>query len=290
MVASPPWKFAAVDTLKILWADMTVGETVPNVPAAIAACCHVTHTNSRQSLDRLLGSAAPDAVIFDFDYPDKISLGIAAKLKVDYPSVPMVVLTLQHSEALAVWTFRSHFADYLVKPAAEPDLERCLALLQKIATEKLTHSRRHLPRGSIPMPKEVPAAVQSARSLMPVLHFIENNLSDRITAEDMARLCLMSPFRFSRTFKEAFGVTFREYLLRLRMIEATRLLENPQAQVTDVAYAVGFNDMSHFSRMFKRHFGTTPSAAQEAFQGNYPASERPVELSPLQWPGIPQPD
>lgn len=280
MVASPPWKFAAVDILEILWADMTIGQTTPDVPVAMAAGCHVTHTTSRQSLDRLLQSAAPDAVIFDFDYPDKISLGMAAKLKVDYPSVPMVLLTLQHSEALAVWVFRSHFADYLVKPVTEPDFEHCLALLQKIAIEKPARLRRHMPLGSIPMPKEVPAAVQSARSLTPVLHFIENNLSCRITAEDMARLCLMSPFRFSRTFKEAFGVTFREYLLRSRMIEAKRLLENPQMQVTDVAYAVGFNDMSHFSRMFKRHFSTTPSAAREAFQGNCPVGERPVELPP----------
>jgi transcriptional regulator GlxA family with amidase domain len=139
------------------------------------------------------------------------------------------------------------------------------------------------------MPEEVPAAVQSARSLMPVLHFIESNLSSRITAEDMSRLCLMSPFRFSRTFKEAFGVTFRDYLLRTRLVEAARLLENPQAQVADVACAVGFNDMSHFGRMFKRHFGVTPSAAQEAFQGNNPAGERAIELPSPQSPRAPPP-
>ena len=64
-------------------------------------------------------------------------------------------------------------------------------------------------------------------------------------------------------FKDAFGMTFRDYVVRLRLKEAGRLLQNPQASVTEVAYTVGFNDISYFSRMFKRHFGVSPSAMHE---------------------------
>jgi AraC-like DNA-binding protein len=254
----------AVDALKLLWVDMTIEGTAPEVPAGMAAHCQITTATNKHPLDRRLQGLRPDAVIFDFDYPDKISLGIAAGLKENNPSVPMVFLTVQHSEALAVWAFRSRFADYLVKPVPDADVDRCLMLLEDIAVEKRTQPLRHMPTMSAPMPDEVPAAVMSAKSLLPALHFIESNLSSRIVAEEMARLCCMSPFRFGRAFKEAFAVSFRDYVVNLRLKEAARLLENPQAQVTQVAYAVGFNDLSHFSRMFRRQFGVTPSAAQDA--------------------------
>ena len=69
----------------------------------------------------------------------------------------------------------------------------------------------------------------------------------------------MSPFRFSRTFRETYGITFQDYVVRYRILESCRLLKNPNTNVTDVAYAIGFNDASYFSRTFRRYIGTSPS-------------------------------
>jgi AraC-like DNA-binding protein len=273
-------------TLKLLWVDMTQDGNAPELPPVMANYCNVARVPGTRTIEPLLRSQRPDAVVFDFDYPDKMSLGVAASLKEKHPSIPMVMLTVQHSEALAVWSFRSHFADFLVRPVPDADADRCLALLEDITISKRAQTGRAIPLVSVPMPEEVPAAGTAARSLMPALHYIETNLGERITAEDMGQLCLMSPFRFSRAFRDAFGVNFRDYLLRLRLAEAARLLENPQAQVTQVAGTVGFNDLSHFSRMFKRHYGMTPSEAQESFQAPRPAGEPLIELPPLAAPPI----
>ena len=70
----------------------------------------------------------------------------------------------------------------------------------------------------------------------------------------------MDSFCFSRAFKSAFGITFKEYLLRFRIKEACRLLEKPDIPVTEVAYLSGFNDPSYFSKVFKRYVGLSPSA------------------------------
>jgi AraC-like DNA-binding protein len=250
--------------LKLLWVDMTVAGGEPALPPGVAEYFEVTQVSGRQSLDRRLKTTRPDAVFFDFDYPDKGSLSVAAKLKQANPSIPMVFVTLQHSEALAVWVFRSRFADYLVRPLRQAETDRCLAMLEEMLAEKRVQTGRRMPQAPVAMPAEVPAAVMGARSLLPAVHYIEGHLAEKITGEEMAQLCAMSPFRFSREFKEAFGISFREYLVRLRLKEAARLLENPQARVTQVAYAVGFNDMSYFSRMFKRYFGVSPSAVQGA--------------------------
>jgi len=276
-----------VSKLKLLWVDMTIAGAEPVLLPGMAAYFEVTHTSGRQSLERRLRAERPDALFFDFDYPDKGSLGVAATLKQKHPSLPMVVVTLQHSEALAVWVFRSRFADYLVRPVRQAESDRCLAMLEEMVAEKRVQTGRRMPQAPVAMPAEVPAAVMAARSLLPAVHYIEGHLAEKITGEDMARLCSMSPFRYSREFKEAFGISFREYLVRLRLKEAARLLENPQARVTQVAYAVGFNDMSYFSRMFKRYFGVSPSSVQGVPRSGPAGGERPGELPSLSLPSLP---
>ena len=55
-------------------------------------------------------------------------------------------------------------------------------------------------------------------------------------------------------------ISFRAYVVRYRLKETCRLLGNPGATVSDVAFAVGFNDHPYFARTFKRHFGVCPSS------------------------------
>jgi AraC-like DNA-binding protein len=86
----------------------------------------------------------------------------------------------------------------------------------------------------------------------------------------------MSPSRFCREFKAEFGVTFVEYLASYRVIQAKRLLTNPTMAVADVASAVGFNDPSYFTRVFKKQEGVSPSEyrAGTVFR-NQPSAQRP---------------
>jgi AraC family transcriptional regulator len=69
----------------------------------------------------------------------------------------------------------------------------------------------------------------------------------------------MSPFRFARMFRELVGMPPHKYLIRLRLQRARDLLQSGMP-VTDVCYAVGFNSLSHFTRMFQGHFGRSPSS------------------------------
>ena len=71
----------------------------------------------------------------------------------------------------------------------------------------------------------------------------------------------MSPFLFTRVFRELIGLPPHKYLLRLRLASARTLLESGMS-VTDTCYTAGFNNLSHFIRMFHRHFGFAPSAVK----------------------------
>jgi AraC-like DNA-binding protein len=69
----------------------------------------------------------------------------------------------------------------------------------------------------------------------------------------------MCKSEFSRTFKREHAETFFEFVLRTRVHRAAELLAAGNVAVKEVAYAVGFNDVSYFGRVFRRHFGVAPS-------------------------------
>ena len=93
-----------------------------------------------------------------------------------------------------------------------------------------------------------------------VLELIAAALDARLTIERLAREVGLSPAHFARAFKETMGRAPHQYLLALRLERARRLLETTQATLSDIAQRTGFADQAHFTRLFKRVFGTTPGA------------------------------
>jgi AraC-like DNA-binding protein len=97
--------------------------------------------------------------------------------------------------------------------------------------------------------------------------WLEANATSEIALEDAARQAGVSPFHFLRTFASVLGVTPHQYLLRSRLRRAARELANDDKPVTDVAYDVGFNDLSNFVRSFHRAAGVSPLKFRQASRG-----------------------
>ena len=92
--------------------------------------------------------------------------------------------------------------------------------------------------------------------------------SDRpIDLEDAAGQAGVSPFHFLRLFSSVLGVTPHQYLVRSRLRHAARLLAENGRDVTDIAYDVGFNDLSNFVRTFHRAAGVSPLKFRQASRG-----------------------
>jgi AraC-like DNA-binding protein len=88
-----------------------------------------------------------------------------------------------------------------------------------------------------------------------------------IELTDAAAQAGVSPFHFLRLFAGALGVTPHQYLVRSRLRHAARLLAEDNRDVTDVAYDVGFNDLSNFVRSFHRAAGVSPLKFRQASRG-----------------------
>jgi AraC-like DNA-binding protein len=204
------------------------------------------------------------ALIFEYDFPSPIGLRALQLTKRAFPSLPLFMVTEEHSEDLAVWAFRSGVRDFLVKPVGAREVASRLADLPE---PPRVENRR--PRTNILPKHPIPAAARYAapappKTTLPAYRYIEAHLHEKITLDAMAELCAMSPFQFSRAFKREHGVNFKEFLTGRRIARAQELLSNPNAAVVDIAYAVGFTDPPYFARVFRRLVGLAPSA----FRGN----------------------
>ncbi|MGH9495668.1 MAG: helix-turn-helix domain-containing protein [Candidatus Sulfotelmatobacter sp.] len=95
--------------------------------------------------------------------------------------------------------------------------------------------------------------------LAPAVTYVEHNYAAKLRMGTAARLCDLSPFQFSRSFKKENGFTFRDFVVRVRIQRAAELMRRSKVSVTDAAFGVGFNDLSYFARMFRRQLGVSPS-------------------------------
>ena len=98
--------------------------------------------------------------------------------------------------------------------------------------------------------------------------FINANLENRITLDDVAAHVCVSPYYFCKVFKQATGMTLTEYVNRRRVEWAKRRLLNPQTRVTEVAYDVGYQSLSQFNRSFLKYVGMSPSNFREQAASN----------------------
>ena len=214
-------------------------------------------------LSALTKIQSPLTAIFVFDYTSSSRLCVLRETKRRFPSVPLLMITKQHFEELAVWALRARVWDYFYEPLEINHLRAALAELRNIRHDP--DNGRLGSRTAVDFTQSLPPESKTAdhRSgaflLRTAVSYINKYYDRRIPQKDVADACGLSTFRFSRAFREEFGVTFQEYLLRARIEKACSFLKNPNMSVTDACFNSGFNDPSYFSRAFAKIQGRNPS-------------------------------
>ncbi len=245
----------------LLWVDFLTGTELAGTISAAETYFKLVYCHEADKLDALIDEHKPAAICFDFDYPLESQLGIMQSTKRRNSSLPVVMLTVDHSEALAVWSFRARVWNYLVKPLPEQEWRSNLQVLSRIAAIGPRQRRElRLPGPAVAQLGKPNRAALAHQAVLPAIRYVEQHYNESFTAERMAALCEMSPFRFSREFRKALGNTFQDYVLRYRVSESCRLFkQRPQSSVADIGQAAGFTDSSYFARIFKRYMSIKPS-------------------------------
>lgn len=101
--------------------------------------------------------------------------------------------------------------------------------------------------------------------LQPAFDYMYRNKGELLKMEAMAQLCHVSPSYFSKRFKKVTGETFSVYASRLKILWAKKMLETTNNPVSQIAYDLGYDDVSYFTRVFRKFEKTTPSQYRKYF-------------------------
>ena len=136
------------------------------------------------------------------------------------------------------------------------ELEDKKAYYNKIISAKLTEFFCLAEREYRFDPEAVPA---QDKNLLRILEYIDQNVTQPISLQEIAVRMNMTESAFSRRFLKMTGTTFRKYVMQKRVEYALFLLETTQLKVIDIAYECGFSSISGFYDTFKKITGTTPN-------------------------------
>jgi AraC-like DNA-binding protein/ligand-binding sensor protein len=98
--------------------------------------------------------------------------------------------------------------------------------------------------------------------------FIHEHQTEDLTLARVAQAVNTSTYYFCKMFKKTTGLHFTDYLSRVRVEKAKNLLINPNLRVSEIAYEVGFQSLTHFNRVFRKMAGESPSAYRGQLPGN----------------------
>jgi AraC family transcriptional regulator len=103
----------------------------------------------------------------------------------------------------------------------------------------------------------------SPYKLRQVTEYITENLSNNLSLAEMANLLQMGPCHFARAFKESTGLSPHQYVLRRRVERALQMLKETPSNLADIAYDLGFSSQGHFTTVFSKIVGVSPSSYRD---------------------------
>lgn len=212
----------------------------------------IVYAASRRHGGEILGQLAVDLVILESRLSDGSGLELLREIRRAHPTVPVMVLTGFGSESVCACAFRLGAADYFSKPVNP------VALTRRIH-ETLSAGPRNgaLSGGSFldrPTNRD-----EDDRQLDSAVQYVHEHYAERLTLFDVASVAGVGYFTLSRLFSAVLGLSFRTYLLRLRIEKAGWLLAHSDRSVASIGEAVGFGDLSRFNKNFRRLTALTPT-------------------------------
>jgi YesN/AraC family two-component response regulator len=267
-----------MEPLRILLVDLTQYKSDISLVTALERRYSLERTRGTDLLEQAISRYRPHVLIFEYDYPDIPSLSALPETKSRHPSIPIIMVTEQHSEALAVWALRARVWNYFSKPTPVDALLESVGMLQRL----LLSGEQDLNRPQVLPPPPIPEEARfrdngtPTPDLSAALEYIDHHLKEKIAQREVADRCGLNSYQLSRAFKRRFGITFQEHVMQRRIEKAKTLLRNRSATVTDVCWAVGFKDPSYFCRMFRRYAGRSPTEFRREWRSKTVATEGKV--------------
>jgi signal transduction histidine kinase/ligand-binding sensor domain-containing protein/DNA-binding response OmpR family regulator len=200
----------------------------------------------------------PDVIISDILMPDIDGYEFCKRIKKDERTshIPLLLLTALHSKEHEIEGLSCGADDYITKPfdisILQTKIENMLQIRRSLK-EKYTSQ-------IILKPSDLTISSPDERFLRKALEVVEKNISNAdLDIEHFASEVGVSRMQLYRKFNALTNMTVKEFVRNIRLKRAAQLLLEKKMTITEIAYAVGFKDLSHFRKCFHREFGMSAS-------------------------------
>jgi signal transduction histidine kinase/DNA-binding response OmpR family regulator len=204
----------------------------------------------------------PDLIITDIMMPkvDGIELTRTLKSNENTSHIPLIMLTAKSSVESKIDGLENEADDYLTKPFNVTELQ--------LRVKNILNSRRKLQEKynkSITVnPSEVTTTSVDEKFLSKLLKIVEDNMSNsEFSVEFLCDTVGMSRANIHKKLKHLLNQSATEFINSVRLKRAARLIQQNAGNISEIAYDVGYNNLSYFSRAFKKHFNITPREMME---------------------------
>lgn len=197
----------------------------------------------------------PDIVFSDIAMPGMNGLEMIAGLKSEFPNMLLCILTGYRDFDYAQKAIRLGVSRFLLKPSNMDEIEEALEAMTGILAKSQKNNSVEED-----MKMETAAAEESTASSFIVnnaLKYIESHYTQKVTLSEVADKTYVSQWHLSKLLNKHTGKSFSELLNHARIEKAIELLKDPSRRIGDIAEEIGFIDMAHFSRVFKKTMGVS---------------------------------
>ena len=200
----------------------------------------------------------PDLVISDVMMPKLDGYELCETLKTDEKTshIPVILLTARAGEEDKLTGLDTGADDYLVKPFNARELQ---ARVRNLIEQRRKLRQRFIREGML-KPREIDAQSLDDLFLQKLMSNIEERMADEnFSVEELSQKMNMGPRHLHRKVRALTNKSPVELIRLVRLQRARQLLAQNAGTVSEIAYQVGFTNLSHFSKIFKEEFGKLPS-------------------------------
>lgn len=210
-------------------------------------CQVVATANDGMEGKKLIEQYDPHMIFLDICMPEMDGLKMIAAIKSEHEDLEISILTGFRDFEYAQQAIRLGVTRFLLKPSNMEEL--------KEAIEKMCSNLKKKNILGEDGPGQNHENTASSFIVKNALAYIQENYTQKLTLCEVAEKTYVSQWHLSKLLNRHTGQSFSEILNNVRIDRAKELLKDPSLRIGDIAEAVGFLDMAHFSRVFKKQMG-----------------------------------
>jgi DNA-binding response OmpR family regulator len=214
-------------------------------------------SNGVEGIDQAV-KHVPDLIVSDVMMPQMNGDEMCSKLKADPATshIPLILLTARAGRESLLSGLKTGADDYLTKPF---DAQELLARIHNLIEQRRKLQEKFSTQNPF-NPQKLDFSENDRSFLGRIIEMVNKNVSNpSFSTEMLAAEMALSRTQLFRKLKSLTGKSVSDFIRHTRLNHAAELLKSNQGNVSEVAFAVGFNHLGNFSRYFKNQFGVLPS-------------------------------